>query len=218
MAIAYDTFTSNPTGSGTTQTTSHTCSGSDRFLFVSVRSERVVNSATYAGVSMTIIAAANDGTGNHAAFLYLKNPASGANDIVVTFGSSSAYCGTEASSLNGCDTTTNPEASNSSMGVTVGTSANISVTTLTANAWVIGAAIEQGAGVTSAGSNTTAVAGGNNAHKHYTSNSNPVNVPGSVTLNFSSTAGTSDWSMGIVAIKPASSGVNNDALLLLGVG
>jgi len=167
-----------------------------------VRSDGSSSGATYAGVAMSLLAQGNDGTGNWHAEYYLANPASGANDFVVSYGSSRGYIQAFIASYTGVDASS-PEASNSSIGVTVGTSASIAVTTVTANAWVVGSAGEQGAGVTSAGSNTAIEGTGANAARTYRSTLSPVGTPGSTTMNFDSTSGSSDWSVFAYSLKPA---------------
>jgi hypothetical protein len=87
MAIVFDS-SSNSQGTGvTTLTFSHTCSGSDRVLAVVVTSNRAINGVTYNGVSMTQGAVATIFSTDSKVY-YLLNPATGANNIVVTIASS----------------------------------------------------------------------------------------------------------------------------------
>jgi hypothetical protein len=100
MAIAFDASTNGNFVSGTTRTFSHTCTGSDRILFV----EAVINEATdkitgvtYSGVSMTRIATVNPTANRRLYLYYLIAPATGANNVVITASSSTAIGGNAAS-------------------------------------------------------------------------------------------------------------------------
>lgn len=87
MAIAFDA--SSNTASGTSpRTWSHTCTGSDRVLVVGTfGSTADPTSVTYGGVALTKYGTGiSVGDAYHLSMWYLLNPASGANDIVVTAG------------------------------------------------------------------------------------------------------------------------------------
>lgn len=87
MAIAVDATSSGQiTSAGTTLTISHTCTGSDLVLVVSVITSAGSDpsSVTYNSVAMT--KAVGDTTTT--SIWYLANPATGANNVVVTHGSS----------------------------------------------------------------------------------------------------------------------------------
>lgn len=97
--ISYATSTDggNNGGSGNSRTWSHTVSsGTDRYLLVGFVGDVSsgaddVSSVTYNGVSMTLIAKQLQGAtnGNRWTYVYgLANPATGANNVVVTFSSS----------------------------------------------------------------------------------------------------------------------------------
>lgn len=85
MAINFDT-SSITTGSGTSTTISYPCTGTNRILFVSTASlVQTSTGVTYNGVSMTLIDSYIDsGSVGHAMY-YLVNPASGSNNIVVSW-------------------------------------------------------------------------------------------------------------------------------------
>lgn len=89
MAIAYDAFSEGERlTSATTLTVSHTTSGSDRFLIVNVLSQTsgggdTITGVTYNGTSLTLVGKRAAGS----EYIYqfqLANPASGANNVVVT--------------------------------------------------------------------------------------------------------------------------------------
>lgn len=83
MAIAFDAVTSSDATSF-----SHTCSGSDRILFVGVKSVGQTTGVTYNSVSMTSIAEIQVGaTGEYVNIYYLIAPASGSNTVAVSGGS-----------------------------------------------------------------------------------------------------------------------------------
>lgn len=112
MAIAYDTTSSSTTfGVVTSSTWSHTCSGADRRLYVGVQnvdSTDPITSVTYAGTAMTLVAFVPwpGSTVGSAALYKLINPASGANDIVITYNGSKNQQGAWATSFTGAAQTT----------------------------------------------------------------------------------------------------------------
>lgn len=154
MPIAFDVASGSRTNGTTSQSHSHTCSGSDRGLVVGVvgDSSDNITGATYAGVAMTLIAKALIGSARWCYLYYLGNPASGANNIVVTAGSSS-HVEIDAASYTGVSQTGQPEAFQTTAGSAVVTTMNESVTTVTDNAWAAGIALGM-AGTITAGSNT----------------------------------------------------------------
>lgn len=114
MGIAFDAASEDKVASGgaTTLTYSHTCTGTDRFLYVAVTliNHSATPSVTYNGVAMTAIATripVFTTTWTHSAF-YLENPASGANNVVVTGGGTSGINSIRSgcTSYTGVDQTT----------------------------------------------------------------------------------------------------------------
>lgn len=95
MAIAFDAATSAATAQGTSANISHTCSGSDRLLIVTVGTDgraQSVTSATYNGVALTrAIRRQHTNTDAFAGFeelWYLVNPATGTNTLVLNLSTS----------------------------------------------------------------------------------------------------------------------------------
>lgn len=88
MALAVDAIASG-TGTGSSLTFSHTCAGVNRLLIVWVSyfdSADTISSVTYNGVAMTAIPSGSAANGNYKiAGYYLIAPATGANNVVVTF-------------------------------------------------------------------------------------------------------------------------------------
>lgn len=88
------------------KTWAHTCSGTNRLLFVVITTRvnaSTVTSITYNSVDFTANLAWNkaDGAGNRSYGFYLVNPATGSHNIVVTFGQSNIYALTSATSFTG---------------------------------------------------------------------------------------------------------------------
>lgn len=119
MALAFDAVGPSAAGqtasSPTSVTWSHTCSGSQRVLVVGVAvgdvssdATKTISGVTYAGVAMTSLGVkhANDASNGYLQVFALINPASGANNVVVSFAAapSSAECG--SLSFTGADQTT----------------------------------------------------------------------------------------------------------------
>jgi len=93
--IARDSINNGTGGTGTSFTYSHTCSGNNRVLIVGVRGGGgegdKVSGITYGGVALTRIDKAftlGGTSGEMAALWYIKNPASGTNNVVVSMSSS----------------------------------------------------------------------------------------------------------------------------------
>ncbi len=199
MAIASENYAENLTGSGTSvSVTLNASTNANRFVYCMLRSDVSLASATatYNGVSMTLLAAGVNGEWK--AMFYLVGAASGSNTLTVNIGSSAGYLRVVSESFSGVGSVEN---TNSSF-ATTGTAANIAVTTVAANAWAIGGAGDNGAGACAAGTGTVAIGTGENALRLYQRNDNPQGTPGSKTLNFTSSSGGSAWGLFAVAIAP----------------
>lgn len=144
MAIAFDTAIDRQFDAGVSSVTrSFTTSGSDRYLVVTIFLTGVgtdnVTGVTYGGVAMTrALTFTNTAVGQRYYIYTLANPASGANNIVVSLsGATNLY--TRAGSYTGAiQSTSTPDSSNSL--VSDGTSGNITVSTTTVadNCWLVG--------------------------------------------------------------------------------
>lgn len=144
MAISFDNSIDpviQGSGVSTTQTVSYTTSGDNRILLVGVlkQSNNTVSGVTYNGVSMTQIGTftTTAGGGENNYLFLLVNPASGANNIVVTFNSSTGVSAVCASSYNGAKQTGQPDANNTGYSAST-TSLTTSVTTTSDNCWLAG--------------------------------------------------------------------------------
>jgi len=113
MAVTVD-LPSVTTATGTVSTTltfAVTCAGTNRCLIVgvgSLGSIATTATCTYAGVSMTLVDAKSQTSGNQTVtFLFsLVVPATGTNNVIVTFSSSRDYFAACAVNFNGVDQTT----------------------------------------------------------------------------------------------------------------
>src|SRR5690349_17054903 len=137
MAITIDANSSANTGnSGTSLSWSHTCSGSDRFLLVSIGTNgggSDTTGITYGGTTLTQIGVYQEGpTGYRVSLWGLIAPASGTNNIVAAFNEGHAVeC--KATSFNGVHQST-------PTGTFVGTEGTTSAVSLTVSAsatWLV---------------------------------------------------------------------------------
>ena len=144
-AIAFDAASS-----GTTGTISHTVSGIDRLLVVaafsdtSITSWRPVSSITYNGVNLTKITS-REANNLRMELWYLIAPDTGTHDIVITWGGPAGKGG-GGISLTGVAQTGQPDASGNSGGISA--SCSVSITTVAANTWGVGAHVWEGTGYT----------------------------------------------------------------------
>lgn len=155
-AIVFDASSTavNPTRGATSETWSHTVgNGANRYLTVFIcRNDDTTTAAddvtgvTYNGVAMTQLHKANGNANGRFAYGYiygLANPASGANNVVVSLTGSTgsrAYC--TSHSYTGVKQTAQPDATASATANNVTVSTNI--TTVADGAWVVAVALDQG--------------------------------------------------------------------------
>lgn len=210
MAIAYDAGTGRQLASAATSLTyAHTCTGTDRALFVAILLNNTpddVTSVTYNGVAMTQVATylANS---QYRYYLYvLANPASGSNNVVINTGVARNIFSC-ANSYTGVDQTNPTEGSPSSTHTNATTSQSRSITTITDNAWVVSTTHAHSTPAnTSAGSGTTSRFTGNSLdYAGFVDSGAAVTPAGSKTLNLSSST-SQTLGMIAVAVKPASAG------------
>lgn len=202
MAIAYDTIVNASFGGSatTTKTWSHTCTGADRILFVNCLTDaNNVSGVTYGGVAMTrILGFATD---YYNVIYALPNPASGANNVVVTCSvaqniipMSVSYTGAK----NELPTITNTGSGSSPL--------SVSVTTTADNSWIMGY-VRRTTGGSITASTGTILRASDTTYSLYTIDSNAPTTPaGSDSLNITYT-GT--CYMGIVAFAPATAATSH---------
>jgi len=154
MAIAFDAVSSGG-GGGTSQTFSHTCTGTNRLLFVggmNQESSSTITGVTYDGVALTEIDSSSQ-TNNSVSLWYLIAPSTGANDVVVTRSTSTDALLGVGVSYTGCLQSGVPDSYNTG-GAGSGTSLSIATTTVADNCWITGIFRNEVA-VNVAGDNTT---------------------------------------------------------------
>lgn len=142
MAIARDA-NSNGNDTNTSLTFSHTCSGSNRILFVGIATfggsgGDIVTGVTYNGVGMTRINTLQaNGLTPRVYLYYLINPATGANNVVVSCGATSGYIAGIGSSYTGAKQSGVPDAFDSAS-VASATANSKAITTVADNCWLVG--------------------------------------------------------------------------------
>lgn len=155
MAIAFDFSTQGSVSAATSLTYSHTCTGSNRILFVHVRGDNVsdlVTGATYNGVAMTLINKIFVATNRWQYLFYIIAPATSANNIVVN-ASSACDMLAESASYIGASQSSQPDASTTNSVIAGNTTMTTSVTTVADKCWtVMGAGASGGSLVASTGS------------------------------------------------------------------
>jgi hypothetical protein len=136
MAIALDAATNGGFDGTSSLTFSHTCSGSDRVLFVGFvwsTSDDDVTGVTYNGVAMTLVA--KNLTGMNRYLYRLVAPATGANNVVInTTNGHTIFAG--AVSYTGADAT-QPSSATTNSSASGATSLLTSTTTTVDQAWVV---------------------------------------------------------------------------------
>lgn len=153
MAIAYDSSSYGEASGVNSVTYSHTCSGSDRLLFVGALSQGSDNltGITYNGVSMTQVNKQAKGS-DYLYLYYLIAPATGANNVVVSRSGSTGVLWSTSSSYTGARQSSVPDAQATTSNS--GTSITGTVTTVSDNCWLVGTAFCDNLGY-SAGTGTT---------------------------------------------------------------
>ena len=155
MAIAFDATSDGGQGNPVASLTfSHTCTGSNRFLVVAVMGSTVadrITGVTYAGTAMTRLDVFQILSGDRYVYLYyLVNPASGANNIVISSSPDDFIAGCGAS-YNGVKQTGQPDASQTTTAYNL--TINNTLTTIANNCWHLGGGysangVNAGAGTT----------------------------------------------------------------------
>ena len=112
------------------------CSGGDFLIAFGQRQNANSQTCTYNGVSMTLVGTANNGGTLRTDVYYLAAPASGSNTLA-TSGTGSTYRSLQAIAYSGAKQTGQPDASSLPTG-SAGTSLTTSITTIAANAWIVG--------------------------------------------------------------------------------
>lgn len=221
MAIAFDTATSSQGDPVTSLTFAHTCTGSNRILFVSSATVGgdFCTSVAYAGVALTKIGASVQlpSTTTYVQMWYLIAPATGANNVVTSYSSATnAYA--DAASYTGANQSGQPDASTTNTNA-ASTSITTALVSVADNCWHVYSGFTNGGGQ-AAGTGSTLRVNNNNAIGFYDSNSAKT-PPGSVSMTINCNSGTNGVVMASfspVSVAPPVSVSGNGSLLLMGVG
>lgn len=218
MAIAYDNASAGGTTASSTLTYSHTTGTlTDGVLIVGVGyfiRTASITGITYGGVAMTLRRRYDDGTRLATSEIwYLVNPPSGANNVAITKSEATAGMSSVALTLSGVDQTTPIEADGANVVFGTHTTHSGSVTTATANAWVVDGLFGTTGTPTATSSQTrrsssTPLPGGD---VYTIGTRGPVATPGSeaASWSFSSTGNASN--MIVVSVKPATATAFNQS-------
>lgn len=207
MAIAYDTSTKITDGTSP-RNWSHTCSGSDRILFVEALTlNDTLTGITYAGTSMTQLAKTTfPGVTRRGAYLYyLINPSSGSHSIIATSSSGNITCG--ATSFTGAKQSGVPDSSATKDETTASATAFLATTVVNSGCWLIGAvADDQGSGGTGL---SGAIVRQTSPQGFIFGDSNGTVGTGSQTLTFDAAASNIKYGMIVASFAPSASGPTN---------
>ena len=138
--IYYENSTYNSFSGVAGFTQSHTCTGSNRFLVVMfhINDGDFCDDVTYNGISMTQSIKQTTALGDTLYIYTLANPASGANDVVMTTTSGSSHsCEVGIQSYINTKQSSPTDGTDGQVGVSV-TSEVVSITTTVDNDWLVG--------------------------------------------------------------------------------
>lgn len=222
MAIAFDAKTGMVTGSSTTPNTTHTCTGSDRIVWVgiSIRSTRTITTApTYDGVTMTQSGSTSGTTGITNYLYYLVAPSTTAGAVVTATQSASDYWSMTVISYTGASQTGQPDAT-SVGGPSTATSYSQSVTSVADNCFAVLYGDNNSGASLTAGSNTTIR---NQPEVAFTgafiADSTAAKTPaGTFTLAFTAASGTAACCMASFSPSGGGGSTFSPRSALLGVG
>ncbi len=197
-AIAFDASSGTTIVSASSVTWSHTCTGSDRILFVATYGNSgftEFTGITYNGVSLTFIA--SEQYGERASLWYLINPASGTHDIVIS-APTSRPMGGSASSYTGARQSGGLDASITNL--TTGSPITTTLTTVADNSWTVVGATANWSGLT-AGSGSTVRNTQNSGSLGIFDSNGPKTPAGSTSMTLS--AGNNYMATVMVSFAPA---------------
>lgn len=205
MAIAHDATTNMTSfGNVASYTFNHTCTGTDRCLFVGLQDSYTgaspTVSVTYNSVSMDFIAQVITGSAARSLRIFsLLNPASGTNTVAVTIGGQASvenYGG--AASFTGVkQDQTLPDASGTG-NATAGTTVSATVTTTVTNCWAFYVFGNNG---TTAGTNAS-VLSITSGRGFGVNSTQPIASAGAYAMTMNKTSGA-NCGMVAVSFKPA---------------
>jgi len=218
MAIAFDAFTAgalvNP---GSSVTISHTCTGSNRILFVgAIVRTNSISGVTYNSVAMTQIGSPVTNVNDKISLWYLIAPATGSNNVVITQTGSSVINGC-AISYTGAKQSGQPDAYTDTAQASAANQDG-TVTTVADNSWAVMYAYDATTGSSSAGTGTTlrgTSTGG--ANTQFYDGNGPKTPAGSYTLNFVASGSPTAEALAnkIASFAPVSTATNSNFLAFM---
>lgn len=207
MAIAFDAVGGGTT-TGTSLTYSHTCTGSDRILWV-IAYDRIaattgITGITYNGVAMTQTSNGSQQVPGDRAIStwYLVNPASGANNVVISLASS--FIAANSVSYTGAKQSAQPDAVSKGTD-TATTQTTGTLTTVANNCWTVFGVKALGA-TPAAGSGCTQRASANGM---YIFDSNAPITPAGSTSMVSTGGVSASWGWMMESFSPSISVSSN---------
>ncbi|HSH14598.1 MAG TPA: hypothetical protein VLD18_01095 [Verrucomicrobiae bacterium] len=160
--------------------------------------------ATYNGVSMTLLGHTGRVNQVGAAIWCLANPATGPNDVVITIDQTVDLLRGGAIGFTGVDQTTPCEAGNTATGASL--TPTITITTVTDNSWVVDSLYSKSGNATVTGSgqverwNGTVNAGADDTGG---STFGPKTPAGAHSMDWSNNGESTNWALAGAAVKPA---------------
>lgn len=219
MAIAFDAATDGGLFLATSSATySHTCTGSNRILFVFVNitsPSTTISGVTYNTVALTHITDSVGSPGTNAlSSWYLVAPATGANNIVVSLTGSNNLA-VMSSSYTGAKQSAQPDNSTTNEGTGV-SSLTTSLITVADNSWTV-LSVAQNLGQPSAGTGSTQrLSSATTDNGLY--DSNAAITPAGSTSMAVSLGGSRNITAMMVSFSPPATASSARRLGLLGVG
>ena len=211
MSVAFDVAsTSNASawGGGSTATWTHTCTGTDRVLFVATFNNdngTYPTGVTYNGVAMTLVdQQVNDVSSFYQSLWVIINPASGANSVVVTWASGAGINNCIASSYTGADQTTQPDSFNRGS-ATSATSITVSTTTVTDNAWLVGHLRSSNVTISNGTNGTIRNFGNSLGSQGFADSAGALTPAGSKSMTLNMSPAQNLWLI-VASIRPVSAG------------
>ena len=191
-------------------TFSHTVSsiGNDRILVVgvSVKGGESVSGVLYGGQTMSEIRSDNDGGSTYSSLWYRLDPLTGANDVVIGV-SSAAEVASGAISLFQVEQSA-PTIHNGASGKS--NTPSVSITTVTDDAWIIDT-VGTLDGPMTAGADQTERWEANQGSTLGAGSIEETTTSGSHTMSWTNAAGSKEWSISAVELKPSPSGGGGDS-------
>lgn len=205
--ISRDSVTAGSASTGvTSKTLSHTCSGSNRILWVTVATDGIsgrdsITGVTYNGVAMTQAIKKQNANADHYVYLYyLIAPDTGTHDIVASC-SESANIGVSAISYTGAKQSSQPDATASLNDNDGGSTITQSLTLVASECWLVSACNDRNVGIATGSVNVVALSNDGRTTAMGDSNG-AVDGTGSYSQTWASGAGES-FSLVMVSFSPA---------------